>query len=59
MAIKKASAGWLVDLQPGGRGRKRFRKTLTTKGEALAFEAWLRNKVREVPEWALSSDTRN
>ena len=52
MAIKKASAGWLVDLQPGGRGGKRFRKTLPTKGEALAFEAWLKNKVREVPEWA-------
>lgn len=52
MSIKKAPAGWLVDLQPGGRGGKRFRKTLPTKGEALAFEAWLRNKVRESPEWA-------
>ncbi len=52
MAIKKASAGWLVDLQPGGRGGKRFRKTLPTKGEALAYEAWLKNKVRESPEWA-------
>lgn len=41
-----------MDLQPGGRGGKRFRKTLPTKGEALAYEAWLRNKVREEPEWA-------
>ena len=52
MSIKKASAGWLVDLQPGGRGGKRFRKTLPTKGEALAFEAWLKEKVRIAPEWA-------
>lgn len=52
MAIKKADSGWLVDLQPGGRGGKRFRKTVKTKGEALAYEAWLKNKVREVPEWA-------
>ena len=52
MAIKKCAAGWLVDLQPGGRGGKRFRKTVSTKGEALAFEAWLKEKVRVSPEWA-------
>lgn len=52
MAIKKVAAGWLVDLQPGGRGGKRFRKTVATKGEALAYEAWLKNKVREEPAWA-------
>jgi len=52
MSIKKASGGWLVDLQPGGRKGKRFRKILPTKGEALAFEAWLKNKVRVSPEWA-------
>ncbi len=52
MAIKKCSAGWIVDLQPGGRGGKRFRKTLATKGEALAYEAWLKEKVRVSPEWA-------
>lgn len=54
MAIKKCAAGWLVDLQPGGRGGRRFRKTLGTKAEALAFEAWLKEKVRVSPEWAPS-----
>jgi integrase len=56
--IKKNANGWLVDLQPGGRGGKRFRKTLGTKAEALAFEAWLKNKVREEPEWAPAQKDR-
>ena len=51
MAIKKTDAGWLVDMQPAGRGGKRFRKTLKTKAEALAYEAWLKTKVIETPEW--------
>ena len=38
--------------KPGGRGGKRFRKTLPTKGEAPAYEAWLRSTVREEPAWA-------
>jgi len=58
MSIKKAESGWLVDLQPGGRGGKRFRKTLDTKGEALAYEAWLKNKVREEPAWAPAQKDR-
>lgn len=51
MAIKKISSGWQVDTQPGGRGFKRFRKTLPTKAEALAYEAWLKTKVTQAPEW--------
>lgn len=51
MAIKKMEGGWLVDIQPGGRGSKRFRKTLGTKSEALAYEAWLKSKVLTTPEW--------
>ncbi len=40
MAINKLSDGrWRVDIQPGGRGQKRVRKTFVTKGEALRFEA--------------------
>lgn len=52
MSIKKSSSGWVVDVQPGGRGFKRFRKTLPTKSEALAYEAWLVTKVAQAPEWA-------
>lgn len=52
MAIKKTTSGWLVDIQPGGRGSKRYRKTFGSKGEALAFEAWLTTQVIQNPEWA-------
>lgn len=52
MSIKKTPAGWLVDIQPGGRGGKRYRRTLDTKAEALAFEAFVKSKVNKAPEWA-------
>ena len=42
MAIKKISSGWQVDIQPGGRGQRRVRKTFPTKAEAQRFE----NKIR-------------
>lgn len=51
MALSKTATGWLVDIQPGGRGSKRYRKTLPTKAEALAYEAWLKTKVAQSPEW--------
>jgi len=51
VAISKVADGWLVDIQPGGRSGKRYRKTLTTKAEALAYEAWLKTKVAQSPEW--------
>lgn len=51
MSITKTAAGWLVDIQPGGRGGRRYRKTLPTKAEALTYEAWLKTKVTQSPEW--------
>lgn len=51
MTIKKSKGGWLVDIQPGGRGGKRYRKTLKTQAEAKAYEAWLTAKVTQAPEW--------
>lgn len=51
MAIKKTNAGWLVDIQPGGRGSKRYRKSFNSKGEALAYEAWLTTQVIQKPDW--------
>jgi integrase len=51
MGIKKTTAGWLVDTQPGGRGGKRFRKTFPTQAEAKAFDAWLHTQVTTAPEW--------
>lgn len=52
MAIKKTATGWLADIQPGGRGGKRFRKTFKTQGEARAWEAWLTTQVNQDPKWA-------
>lgn len=51
MTIKKTKSGWLVDIQPGGRGGKRYRKTLKTQAEAKGYEAWLTAKVAQAPEW--------
>ncbi|MES2832484.1 MAG: tyrosine-type recombinase/integrase [Pseudomonadota bacterium] len=51
MAISKNHTGWLVDIQPGGRGGKRFRKSFATKAEASAYDAWLKTKINETPDW--------
>lgn len=52
MAIKKKDGGWLVDIQPGGRGQKRIRKTLPTKAKALEFEAWAITQVAQNDGWS-------
>lgn len=52
MTIKKVEGGWLVDEQPGGRGGKRYRKTLRTQAEAKQYQAWLKTKVTSQPDWA-------
>ena len=52
MTIKKVDGGWLVDEQPGGRGAKRFRKTLRTQAEAKQYQAWLKAKITATPDWA-------
>lgn len=49
--IRKTPSGWRVDIQPEGRGGKRYRKTLPTKAEALRWEAYLKAKVTQTPDW--------
>ena len=51
MAISKSATGWIVDIQPNGRSGKRYRKTLPTKAEALAWETWVKAQVQQVPDW--------
>lgn len=51
MTIKKTESGWLVDIQPGGRGAKRFRKSFKTQAEAKAWEAWLKTQVNQDADW--------
>ncbi|MEZ0233084.1 MAG: tyrosine-type recombinase/integrase [Methylophilaceae bacterium] len=59
MSINRSSKGWTVDIQPGGRHTKRYRKSFETKGEALAWEVWVRTQVNQSPEWAPQKrDTR-
>ncbi|WP_293932750.1 tyrosine-type recombinase/integrase [Iodobacter sp.] len=51
MTIKKTESGWIVDIQPGGRGFKRYRKTFGTKREALEWETWLKGQLQQEPDW--------
>ncbi|OSM07017.1 phage integrase [Magnetofaba australis] len=51
MAITKDGESWKLDIQPGGRGRKRIRKWFKTKREAMACEIELRNKAQNDPQW--------
>jgi integrase len=51
MTIKKVASGWQVDIQPGGRGGRRVRKTFAAKSEALAWERHIQAKVQEMPDW--------
>lgn len=61
MAITKGDSGWKVDIQPGGRGSRRFRKSFKTLAEAKAWEAWLTTQVNQShsKDWAPEKrDTR-
>jgi integrase len=51
VAISKTSGGWNVDIQPGGRSGRRYRKTLPTKAEALAWETWIKSKIQQSTDW--------
>lgn len=51
MTIKRTDSGWLVDIQPGGRGSKRYRKTFATKLEAQRWDRYMRAQVDRAPDW--------
>lgn len=51
MTIKKTESGWLADIQPAGRGGKRFRKTFKTQAEAKAWVTWLSAQVNQNAGW--------
>lgn len=48
---KRSVSGWLVDVQPGGRGGQRYRKTFRTQAEAKQWETWLKANAVRNPEW--------
>ena len=45
------SSEWKVDIQPGGRGGKRFRKRFRTKVEATVYLTWLKNQINQNQAW--------
>lgn len=50
--IKKLPSGrWQVDIQPGGRGQKRVRKSFGSKAEAKRFENFVLARLAEGVEW--------
>lgn len=51
MAIKRTETGWLVDIQPGGRGSKRLRKTFRTLAEAKSWEVWVKSNANNQAGW--------
>ncbi|MGU3777804.1 phage integrase [Burkholderia metallica] len=51
MTIKRSESGWLADIQPAGRGGKRFRKTFKTQAEAKAWVTWLTTQVNQKADW--------
>ncbi|TCO81102.1 site-specific recombinase XerD [Plasticicumulans lactativorans] len=51
MTIKRTDKGWLADIQPGGRGSKRYRKTFDTRAEAQRWERYMRAQVDRAPDW--------
>ncbi|UZR30216.1 phage integrase [Methylococcus mesophilus] len=59
MAIKKVPDGWQADVQPGGRGCKRYRKTFRRKVDAERWEQTLKAKVAADPQFVVpQKDTR-
>jgi len=59
MTVRKQPDGqWLCDVYIDGRGSKRVRKKFTTRGEALAFENYQLEQVKEKPWLADKEDNR-
>lgn len=51
--IKKQADKWLVDIQPGGRGHRRFRKCFDTKAEARRYQTIIESKVVQDSDFSL------
>lgn len=57
--IKQKDSKWLVDIQPGGRGSRRFRKLFNTKAEAKRYELSILSRFTVEPDFVVpKKDTR-
>lgn len=59
MIRKLPSGRWQVDIQPGGRGQKRIRKSFDSKPEALRYERWVLTKHEAGEDWNPKQDKRS
>lgn len=52
MTITKTDSGkWQVDVQPGGRGGRRLRKSFERKADAIAWRLHILSQAQQEPEW--------
>ncbi|MGL5991593.1 MAG: phage integrase [Plesiomonas sp.] len=59
MAISKLASGkWQVQVFPNGRDGKRIRRLFATKGEAMAFERYVKEQSQDKPWLGEKSDNR-
>lgn len=55
MSLVKLDDGrWFLDIQPGGRGHKRYQRKFRTKAQALKFELQIKQKVLLDDDFVLS-----
>lgn len=47
----ETTSEWKVDVQPGGRGGKRYRKKFKTKAEAKVYDSWLKTQINQNEKW--------
>lgn len=60
MAISKQPDGrWLVQCFPNGRNGRRIRKQFATKGEAIAYERYIKEQVEDKPWLGEKPDRRS
>ena len=52
MIKKRPDGKWKVDVQPGGRGQKRYTRIFRTQADAKAYETWVQGQVQQQPGWA-------
>lgn len=59
MSIKKIASGeWQCDFRLNGRNSRRVRKSFSTKGEAVAYEAYCKEEAQDKPWKADKEDRR-
>jgi integrase len=51
MITRREDGKWICDIQPAGRGGKRFTRIFKTKTDATQFEVWAKGQTQKDPLW--------